>query len=71
MTLPLEPAVPKRSQVHYLWAALVARIYEVFSSVPSPLANLCRTRHHVMNVTRANGRMSNASFCNTISPYTT
>ena len=30
VTLPLEPAVPKRSQVHYLWEALIARISEVF-----------------------------------------
>jgi hypothetical protein len=41
------------------------------TSVPSPLANLRRTRHHVMNVTLANGRMSNASFCTTISPSAT
>jgi hypothetical protein len=25
-----EPAPPKRSQAHYLWAVLIARIYEVF-----------------------------------------
>ena len=27
---PPEPAPPKRSQAHYLWAVLIARIYEVF-----------------------------------------
>jgi len=27
---PTEPAVPKRSPAHYLWAVLIARIYEVF-----------------------------------------
>ena len=26
----LEPATPKRSKAHYLWAVLIARIYEVF-----------------------------------------
>ena len=26
----LEPAPPKRSPAHYLWAVLIARIYEVF-----------------------------------------
>ena len=25
-----EPATPKRSKAHYLWAVLIARIYEVF-----------------------------------------
>jgi hypothetical protein len=25
-----EPAIPKRAKAHYLWAALIARIYEVF-----------------------------------------
>ena len=27
---PPEPAPPKRSPAHYLWAVLIARIYEVF-----------------------------------------
>ena len=27
---PPEPAPPRRSQAHYLWAVLIARIYEVF-----------------------------------------
>ncbi len=27
----LEPAPPKRSPAHYLWAVLIARIYEVFA----------------------------------------
>ena len=27
---PSEPSPPKRSSAHYLWAVLIARIYEVF-----------------------------------------
>jgi hypothetical protein len=31
MAMPAQqPPVPKRSPAHYLWAALIARIYEVF-----------------------------------------
>lgn len=29
--IPPEPAPPKRSAAHYLWAVLIARIYEVLS----------------------------------------
>ena len=28
--VPTQPSPPKRSPAHYLWAALIARIYEVF-----------------------------------------
>ena len=37
----LEPAPPKRSPAHYLWAVLIARIYEVFPLLCPPAALYC------------------------------
>ena len=37
-----EPAPPKRSPAYYLWAVLIARIYEVFPLLYPPAALYCR-----------------------------
>ena len=36
-----EPAPPKRSPAHYLWAVLIARIYEVFRCCARCVVDRC------------------------------
>jgi hypothetical protein len=51
-----EPATPKRSKAHYLWAVLIARIYEVFPLLCPMCGGQMRLIAFITEGTRESGR---------------